>query len=1011
MVKRKVFAAAVMGIMLTGAAAYAESGSMQTAGTVSDFEYYVSGSDVVISYDGEIAMGYNEDTNIIIGVYDNGVLVNTAITKIDTDAQSYSMEDMTIRLSKEPENASVKMFVWTADGKLTPKTSARTAEQIGTVSFKADSVAADDPEIGTDYAENKIIPVYESDLSDTVKYRLADNTDMYVNGVCAGAVTNQYIEDYILYNENGTVTLVDFDNDNVYDRICVEYYVTAVADSVQDASDFKRIYFKLSDRGTGMRWYDDADVTFVKNGKEISYSDINENDILSIKYDIVNDGSLLDRDFYYVLVSSDTVTGVVTSKDEEKNTISIDGTDYEMGFYYSAEDMELLSNYTLYLDAFGKVTYFDEWESYKNYGIVVAMYQEADNDYPTVQLITADGEPVGYECKDMDEANSFYNFVTDSYSGFETGGFTRTDIADRIINGQTVCTYSLTDGRIELDKSLYAAGGEALEFKASSCKLGSYQLNDIATRVIDMEEYAGGDSDRAYAMQISDLADGSEYTVYLFDKNSNGVYRFAMVLSGAHSLKPTDSFAVVQRVAGEANINGTDCVRLEIAKDGEENINLYVEEDNFTLEEGSVFVYFQRHNGYVEYGDYCVIMTPESSYASISENTLAKEWFSDGLGGTKDITVRGEQIKEIAYSGQPSYSGDYWLYFGPVHIANDKFIEICTGQAGGLTDTYSDVIDFTISDDIVSYIYDYSRGEGGRVSVDELRSSPVSRFDGAYADDSIDWSAAAEKGIEPDYVLAKVRDGKLTELVGCLAPDYDPSAEPAPEPDEERSYGAVTSLYRNENGECEITLAADDGEIKLLNTSDDALTAALTEIVDPEGVTDSDGDGVYSSGEVISAVGIQNTVITYTASGNVLEAAEKLTPHGGECMVYNENTGKLGGCFVSDEVTRIMDVTDYVNGSGSEAEILKLSMLEDGGEYTAYMYDKSSSGNYRFVIMIDAQSVKAESSMAVVKRIEGTMDVDGTVCTELTVAKDGQDDISVLIEGGSTELAEGSVIA
>ncbi|MGN1115643.1 MAG: hypothetical protein ACI4TH_03665, partial [Candidatus Ornithomonoglobus sp.] len=557
MVKRKVFAAAMMGIMLIGAAAYAEDGGLQTADTVSDPAYYVSGRDVVISYDGEIAMGYSEDANVIVGVYDNGALVNTAITKVDADTQSYSMEDMTIRLSKEPENASVKLFVWTADGKLTPKATARAAAQIGTVSFKAASVAADDPEIGTDYEENKIIPVYGSGSSAPVKYRLADNTDMYVNGFYAGAVTNKYIEDYILYNENGTVTLVDFDNDNVYDRVCAEYYMTAVAASIQDASDFKRIYFKISDRGTSMRWYDDADVTFVKNGKEISYSDINENDILSIKYDIVNDGSLLDRDFYYVLVSSDTVTGMVTSKDEEKNTISIDGTDYEMGFYYSAEDMDLLSNYTLYLDVFGKVTYFDEWESYKNYGIVVAMYQKADNDYPTVQLITAEGETVAYECKDMYEANSFYNFVTDSYSGFEAGGFTRTDIADRIMSGQTVCTYSLTDGKIELDKSLYAAGGKTLEFKASSCKLGPYQLSDTVTRLVNMEEYAGGDSGRAHVIQISELEDESEYMAYLFDKNSNGVYRFAVILSGTHSLKSEDSFAVVRRIDGKTNINGT----------------------------------------------------------------------------------------------------------------------------------------------------------------------------------------------------------------------------------------------------------------------------------------------------------------------------------------------------------------------------------------------------------------------------------------------------------------------
>ncbi len=1012
MVKRMILTAAMALSMTAGGAAFAAGDSVQTADAASDFSYYVSGNDVIISYAGEISMGYGEDTDVIIAVYDNGELVNTTITGVVADTQSYSMDDMIIRLSETPDNASVKMFVWTADGKLIPKTDIRDAAKLGSVSFNASDVIYDDPEIGKNYVENKTIPVYSSVLSAITKYAIDDNADMYVNGFYAGGVTNNNIKEYILNNENSTTTLVDFNGDNVYDCISVEYYTTAVVASVQAASGFKNINFKLSDRNPNMKWSDDADITFVKNGQEISYSDIGENDILSIKYDILNTYSLNERDFYYVLVSSDTVTGVVKSKDEEKNTVSIDGADYEMSFCYAANDMELLSNYTLYLDAFGRIAYFDEWESYKNYGVVVAMYQEEDKSYPTVQLITAEGETVGYECKDAHEADSFYNFAADTYNGFETGGFTNTDIADRLMNGQTVCTYSLTDGRIKLDKALAGLGGEGFEFKALNCKLGSYQLDNRVTRIIDMEEYISGNSDRAYTMQVSDFADESEYTAYLYDKNSSGVYRFAIVFSGAHSLRPTDSFAVVQRIVGETNINGMDCVQLEIAKDGEKNIDLYVESDNFSLNEGSVFVYAQRHNGYVEYGDYCVIMTPDGSYDMEAANTLAKEWFSDGLGGTIDTTVSGEPVKEIAYNGHPSYIGDYWLYFGPAHMVKDNFIEICTGQDGGLTDTYSDVVDLHITEDTLSYIYDYGRNEGSRVSTDALRYSPVSRFSGAYENEYIiNWAAAEEAGIKPDYVLAKVVDGKLAELVGFLAPGYDPSAEPSPEPDEERAYGAVTSLYRNENGDYEIILAADDGELKTLNISDESLIAAVTEIVDPEGETDSDGDGVYSKGEVISAVGIQNTVIAYTASENILKTAEKLIPRGGEYMKYNESAGKLGGCFVSDESTRLLDVTYCMHGLSLETEPLQLSMLDDGGEYTAYMYDKSSCGDYRFAIVFEAVSVKAESSIAVVQRVGDITDIDGTVCTELLLCKDGSENVSVFFEGDDTGLIEGSVVA
>ena len=46
-----------------------------------------------------------------------------------------------------------------------------------------------------------------------------------------------------------------------------------------------------------------------------------------------------------------------------------------------------------------------------------------------------------------------------------------------------------------------------------------------------------------------------------------------------------------------------------------------------------------------------------------------------------------------------------------------------------------------------------------------------------------------------------------------------------------------------------------------------------------------------------------------------------------------------------------------------------------------------------------------------VQDVVGTTDIDGTTCTELTVARDGQEDIRVLVEGDDVKVDEGSVIA
>ncbi|MBR0366117.1 MAG: hypothetical protein IJH94_04875, partial [Clostridia bacterium] len=446
----------------------------------------------------------------------------------------------------------------TLDGTLT-MTSIESCGPSRTVTFAAKDLADDDKNIGTNYVDGvkaPKLPVYKNgSSSSTTKYDLSydyayySNAVMYVNGVDIGIATDSKIDSYILRNTTGSVTLIDetevgsTSTDGKYEYIMVDYYVDAVVDYVSATSASARIYFKNSDgAGTKMEWDpedSDIDIKFKKDGKEIAYTDLAEFDVLSIQYDMVND-NLTDFDYANVLVSSNVAEGSVTSTDSADQTITLGGTEYYLNENMTnVNDYELGTAYKIYLDAFGYAAYFDEGSSEKNYGVIVSMQKSSGDVYPTVSLVTANGEIVSYECKDDTEAKMFYNYAVNGYPG-GTGywrAFTKYDIAQQIKSGATVCTYRITRGRIEFDKAFYGNGGADLEYKASSSKIGSYSIGKY-TRIIDMDRYMNNDKDNVSTLSVSDFEDEATYTAYFFDKNSDSVYRFGIVFEGISVIRP-----------------------------------------------------------------------------------------------------------------------------------------------------------------------------------------------------------------------------------------------------------------------------------------------------------------------------------------------------------------------------------------------------------------------------------------------------------------------------------------
>ncbi|MDP4133797.1 MAG: hypothetical protein Q8882_07275, partial [Bacillota bacterium] len=158
---------------------------------------------------------------------------------------------------------------------------------------------------------------------------------------------------------SGVTTFIDNDNDGVYDFIKVE----AERDEIV-ADEVNAKTYKVLDKRTGASCVfdpteEDRYVEFYKDGKEASFGDIKEDDVLTIvSNDIDDDSSLKDAQHVKVYISSDKVKGYVKTASEDKNEYKIGDKVYEKSGLFR-DDIELGSEGTFYLNYRGSVAYSD----------------------------------------------------------------------------------------------------------------------------------------------------------------------------------------------------------------------------------------------------------------------------------------------------------------------------------------------------------------------------------------------------------------------------------------------------------------------------------------------------------------------------------------------------------------------------------------------------------------------------------------------------------------------------
>ena len=641
-----------------------------------------------------------------------------------------------------------------------------------TVEFAADDVDVDD---ATSIADKKVAVFKSATSKNTVKYQLDATPNFYVNGVKlpAGATLAGVVSTYIDGNKTGVVTLVDESKagstsvDGKYDHVMITSYKSALVDAVSIKNDSVKISLKDYPVGFASRLTidledEDREVTFVKDGKVISYEDLKEDEVLTIAYDPTA-ANVNSSKFVEVIVSDAQVSGIATGRSTADNTVTIDGEAYE---FIGTLPTDLNKEYTLFIDAFGYVVAYEEGTSTKNIGVVVNMYRDADGETITASVVNGEGKVEKYEVKDEASALAIYKQVVNSDATALPTSTTLISKSVAMANVKNaVIEYSVPSGKLKYTEKVTAANADeesaTLTYKEATSKLGSYTIADTTTKFVDLSSYASNNTVGTLSMDT--FEDEFDYDGYVFDRNKDGVYNFVIITSGTASLRAESALAVVSAIGSETDIDGTKCTTLVVARNGEEEIEVSVENSVLPVDvvdgvevplvkEGSIIAYVVGSEGYVDSADSIkLIYTPKDDYADMRADVVA----ATGNFGT--ITMGG------LTSSKPVN-----VYYGPVYTASSNTLQLFTTVNDSHVSNVNAAKAFSLkSANVYTYDYSYKAAKGLRVSTG-APSQSNSIFKAAYTDANnvnVSWTTVGAEDIEPMMAFVREVDGDVTDVV------------------------------------------------------------------------------------------------------------------------------------------------------------------------------------------------------------------------------------------------------
>lgn len=575
----------------------------------------------------------------------------------------------------------------------------------------------------------------------STKYQLdtTNGVTIYVNGVKQDSMAiydaNDLESDKTLYgylknHETASVTLQketevgSTSTSAKYNTVMISSYATAIVDEVIDKTNETSVNFDTYSTGIQAKMTvnkDDDNYTysFKLDGKDIEAKDLQQNDVLNIAYDTT--GSFRDSNFYDVIVTRNVVDGVkCTSRNDTKGEYTIGGTKYKAAEGMDI-DVETSTEYSLYLDHFGRIAKADENSVSKNYGVLKNIYKKAGGDY-MAQIITKKGTEEEYKV-DSDNVKAYKSYLVKSDADGAVYDSTnkKTDAYPKQVVEYSV---SSSSNKITIKNGGVIAPTTAdAEYKESGNKIGSVKMAD-STVILDLSEV---DTKDTYSV-VSSLNDGSNYVAYGYDKSkSDNTYRFVIITEGTSSVFNSETQLAIFN-GSEVVDNDGDKTAYNLVVNGEEK--QFILDDDVVItgnkgetvadnafDEGDVLVYATNSEGYIS-RIYSVFAAQNvlngSSFEDFRTNAFKNQ--SSVLADTKFADLLSDDDNDVN------------VVFGPVVDKSGSNITIgtvTTNADGKYVVNYDKGLEVNYSNAKI-YTYDFAAGsKKSRVLLDEgIASTP-----------------------------------------------------------------------------------------------------------------------------------------------------------------------------------------------------------------------------------------------------------------------------------------------
>ena len=575
----------------------------------------------------------------------------------------------------------------------------------------------------------------------STKYQLdtTNGVTIYVNGVKQDSMAiydaNDLESDKTLYgylknHETASVTLQketevgSTSTSAKYNTVMISSYATAIVDEVIDKTNETSVNFDTYSTGIQAKMTvnkDDDNYTysFKLDGKDIEAKDLQQNDVLNIAYDTT--GSFRDSNFYDVIVTRNVVDGVkCTSRNDTKGEYTIGGTKYKAAEGMDI-DVETSTEYSLYLDHFGRIAKADENSVSKNYGVLKNIYKKAGGDY-MAQIITKKGTEEEYKV-DSDNVTAYKSYLVKSDADGAVYDSTnkKTDAYPKQVVEYSV---SSSSNKITIKNGgVIAPTAADAEYKESGNKIGSVKMAD-STVILDLSEVDTKDS---YSV-VSSLNDGSNYVAYGYDKSkSDNTYRFVIITEGTSSVFNSETQLAIFN-GSEVVDNDGDKTAYNLVVNGEEK--QFILDDDVVItgnkgetvadnafDEGDVLVYATNSEGYIS-RIYSVFAAQNvlngSSFEDFRTNAFKNQ--SSVLADTKFADLLSDDDNDVN------------VVFGPVVDKSGSNITIgtvTTNAEGKYVVNYDKGLEVNYSNAKI-YTYDFAAGsKKSRVLLDEgIASTP-----------------------------------------------------------------------------------------------------------------------------------------------------------------------------------------------------------------------------------------------------------------------------------------------